>query len=166
MAAAPTAAKTLCTSPVRRKASSLPSVGYLGRRKKEGWANQGGRDLLLLVNRCHHFSFNTGSVYIQSIHIYILFVFVFFDLCPASTPSEDSASGDAMGISKTGTLGPADKDRRSKKKCVNHFPCFVHYQIKVAICNFSTLLLLAFPNGIIFGATVKNTTVLSFFLRA
>ncbi|KAK5884774.1 hypothetical protein CesoFtcFv8_018561 [Champsocephalus esox] len=32
----------------------------------------------------------------------------------ASTPSEDS--GDAMGISKTGTLGPADKDRRSKKK--------------------------------------------------
>ncbi|XP_076027076.1 liprin-alpha-3-like [Genypterus blacodes] len=34
----------------------------------------------------------------------------------ASTPSEEMASGDAMGISKTGTLGPADKDRRSKKK--------------------------------------------------
>ncbi|XP_054463227.1 liprin-alpha-3 [Anoplopoma fimbria] len=33
----------------------------------------------------------------------------------ASTPSEDSASGDPMGISKTGTLG-SDKDRRSKKK--------------------------------------------------
>ncbi|XP_041830144.1 liprin-alpha-3 [Melanotaenia boesemani] len=34
----------------------------------------------------------------------------------ASTPSEDLASGDAIGINKTGTLGPADKDRRSKKK--------------------------------------------------
>uniref|UniRef100_A0A3B5R7M1 PTPRF interacting protein alpha 3 n=2 Tax=Cyprinodontoidei TaxID=8087 RepID=A0A3B5R7M1_XIPMA len=34
----------------------------------------------------------------------------------ASTPSEDLGSGDAMGINKTGTLGPADKDRRSKKK--------------------------------------------------
>ncbi|KAM9746548.1 LOW QUALITY PROTEIN: liprin-alpha-3-like [Menidia menidia] len=34
----------------------------------------------------------------------------------ASTPSEDLSSGDAMGINKTGTLGPADKDRRSKKK--------------------------------------------------
>ncbi|XP_053706930.1 liprin-alpha-3 isoform X1 [Synchiropus splendidus] len=34
----------------------------------------------------------------------------------ASTPSEDLASGDSMGINKTGTLGPADKDRRSKKK--------------------------------------------------
>uniref|UniRef100_A0A8C5DR82 Liprin-alpha-3-like n=1 Tax=Gouania willdenowi TaxID=441366 RepID=A0A8C5DR82_GOUWI len=34
----------------------------------------------------------------------------------ASTPSEDVASGDAMTINKTGTLGPADKDRRSKKK--------------------------------------------------
>ncbi|TDH03301.1 hypothetical protein EPR50_G00161490 [Perca flavescens] len=34
----------------------------------------------------------------------------------ASTPSEDMASGDPMGINKTGTLGPADKDRRSKKK--------------------------------------------------
>nr|XP_019950286.1 PREDICTED: liprin-alpha-3-like isoform X1 [Paralichthys olivaceus] len=34
----------------------------------------------------------------------------------ASTPSEDLASGDPMGINKTGTLGPADKDRRSKKK--------------------------------------------------
>uniref|UniRef100_A0A8C7XW81 PTPRF interacting protein alpha 3 n=1 Tax=Oryzias sinensis TaxID=183150 RepID=A0A8C7XW81_9TELE len=33
-----------------------------------------------------------------------------------STPSEDTSSGDAMGINKTGTLGPADKDRRSKKK--------------------------------------------------
>lgn len=38
---------------------------------------------------------------------------------PASTPSEDLGSGDAMGINKTGTLGPADKDRRSKKKSVN-----------------------------------------------
>ncbi|XP_051904671.1 liprin-alpha-3 [Hippocampus zosterae] len=34
----------------------------------------------------------------------------------ASTPSEDLASGDVMGMNKTGTLGPADKDRRSKKK--------------------------------------------------
>ncbi|XP_077474764.1 liprin-alpha-3 isoform X1 [Stigmatopora argus] len=34
----------------------------------------------------------------------------------ASTPSEDLASGDLIGINKTGTLGPADKDRRSKKK--------------------------------------------------
>ncbi|XP_061567102.1 liprin-alpha-3 isoform X2 [Cololabis saira] len=34
----------------------------------------------------------------------------------ASTPSEDMASADAMGMNKTGTLGPADKDRRSKKK--------------------------------------------------
>uniref|UniRef100_A0A1A7WFT7 Protein tyrosine phosphatase, receptor type, f polypeptide (PTPRF), interacting protein (Liprin), alpha 3 n=2 Tax=Iconisemion striatum TaxID=60296 RepID=A0A1A7WFT7_9TELE len=34
----------------------------------------------------------------------------------ASTPSEDLSSGDSMGINKTGTLGPADKDRRSKKK--------------------------------------------------
>ncbi|XP_074512005.1 liprin-alpha-3 isoform X2 [Sebastes fasciatus] len=34
----------------------------------------------------------------------------------ASTPSEDMAPGDPMGINKTGTLGPADKDRRSKKK--------------------------------------------------
>uniref|UniRef100_A0A3Q3FAR8 PTPRF interacting protein alpha 3 n=1 Tax=Kryptolebias marmoratus TaxID=37003 RepID=A0A3Q3FAR8_KRYMA len=34
----------------------------------------------------------------------------------ASTPSEDLSSGDTMGINKTGTLGPADKDRRSKKK--------------------------------------------------
>ncbi|XP_030591634.1 liprin-alpha-3 [Archocentrus centrarchus] len=34
----------------------------------------------------------------------------------ASTPSEDQASGDPMGMNKTGTLGPADKDRRSKKK--------------------------------------------------
>ncbi|XP_015249575.1 PREDICTED: liprin-alpha-3-like isoform X2 [Cyprinodon variegatus] len=34
----------------------------------------------------------------------------------ASTPSEDLGTGDAMGINKTGTLGPADKDRRSKKK--------------------------------------------------
>ncbi|XP_039680683.1 liprin-alpha-3 isoform X4 [Perca fluviatilis] len=34
----------------------------------------------------------------------------------ASTPSEDMASGDPMGMNKTGTLGPADKDRRSKKK--------------------------------------------------
>nr|XP_057904394.1 liprin-alpha-3 [Doryrhamphus excisus] len=34
----------------------------------------------------------------------------------ASTPSEDLASGDAMAMNKTGTLGPADKDRRSKKK--------------------------------------------------
>ncbi|XP_062264939.1 liprin-alpha-3 isoform X1 [Platichthys flesus] len=34
----------------------------------------------------------------------------------ASTPSEELASGDPMGINKTGTLGPADKDRRSKKK--------------------------------------------------
>uniref|UniRef100_A0A3Q2XQ56 PTPRF interacting protein alpha 3 n=1 Tax=Hippocampus comes TaxID=109280 RepID=A0A3Q2XQ56_HIPCM len=34
----------------------------------------------------------------------------------ASTPSEDVASGDVMGMNKTGTLGPADKDRRSKKK--------------------------------------------------
>lgn len=39
----------------------------------------------------------------------------------ASTPSEDLSSGDAMGINKTGTLGPADKDRRSKKKSVNYF---------------------------------------------
>lgn len=37
----------------------------------------------------------------------------------ASTPSEDQASGDPMGINKTGTLGPADKDRRSKKKWVS-----------------------------------------------
>ena len=37
----------------------------------------------------------------------------------ASTPSEDMASGDPMGLNKTGTLGPADKDRRSKKKCVS-----------------------------------------------
>ncbi|XP_031174949.1 liprin-alpha-3 isoform X3 [Sander lucioperca] len=34
----------------------------------------------------------------------------------ASTPSEDMASGDPIGMNKTGTLGPADKDRRSKKK--------------------------------------------------
>ncbi|KAM9784436.1 liprin-alpha-3 isoform 1-T1 [Syngnathus typhle] len=34
----------------------------------------------------------------------------------ASTPSEDLAAGDPMGMNKTGTLGPADKDRRSKKK--------------------------------------------------
>ncbi|XP_028268284.1 liprin-alpha-3 [Parambassis ranga] len=34
----------------------------------------------------------------------------------ASTPSEELASGDPMGMNKTGTLGPADKDRRSKKK--------------------------------------------------
>uniref|UniRef100_A0A8C6KLU1 PTPRF interacting protein alpha 3 n=1 Tax=Nothobranchius furzeri TaxID=105023 RepID=A0A8C6KLU1_NOTFU len=34
----------------------------------------------------------------------------------ASTPSEDLSSGDTMGINKTGTLGSADKDRRSKKK--------------------------------------------------
>nr|XP_046270099.1 liprin-alpha-3 isoform X1 [Scatophagus argus] len=34
----------------------------------------------------------------------------------ASTPSEDLASGDPMAMNKTGTLGPADKDRRSKKK--------------------------------------------------
>ncbi|KAM4717188.1 liprin-alpha-3 isoform 2-T3 [Anableps anableps] len=34
----------------------------------------------------------------------------------ASTPSEDLGTGDTMGINKTGTLGPADKDRRSKKK--------------------------------------------------
>ncbi|CAK6968833.1 LOW QUALITY PROTEIN: liprin-alpha-3 [Scomber scombrus] len=34
----------------------------------------------------------------------------------ASTPSEEQASGDPMGMNKTGTLGPADKDRRSKKK--------------------------------------------------
>ncbi|XP_061837389.1 liprin-alpha-3 isoform X2 [Nerophis lumbriciformis] len=34
----------------------------------------------------------------------------------ASTPSEDMAPGDPMGLNKTGTLGPADKDRRSKKK--------------------------------------------------
>ncbi|KAM8845384.1 liprin-alpha-3 isoform 2-T2 [Spinachia spinachia] len=34
----------------------------------------------------------------------------------ASTPSEEMASGDPMGLNKTGTLGPADKDRRSKKK--------------------------------------------------
>uniref|UniRef100_A0A3B4XXU1 PTPRF interacting protein alpha 3 n=1 Tax=Seriola lalandi dorsalis TaxID=1841481 RepID=A0A3B4XXU1_SERLL len=47
----------------------------------------------------------------------------FFLFCPAhldsessSTPSEDLASGDPMGMNKTGTLGPADKDRRSKKK--------------------------------------------------
>ncbi|KAM9391571.1 liprin-alpha-3 [Pholidichthys leucotaenia] len=33
-----------------------------------------------------------------------------------STPSEDLSSGDAVGMNKTGTLGPADKDRRSKKK--------------------------------------------------
>ena len=39
---------------------------------------------------------------------------------PASTPSEDLSSGDAMGMNKTGTLGPADKDRRSKKKLVNY----------------------------------------------
>lgn len=26
-----------------------------------------------------------------------------------------------MAINKTGTLGPADKDRRSKKKCVGFF---------------------------------------------
>ncbi|XP_068192472.1 liprin-alpha-3 isoform X2 [Antennarius striatus] len=34
----------------------------------------------------------------------------------ASTPSEDLSSGDPIAINKTGTLGPADKDRRSKKK--------------------------------------------------
>uniref|UniRef100_A0A8C2WQ55 PTPRF interacting protein alpha 3 n=2 Tax=Cyclopterus lumpus TaxID=8103 RepID=A0A8C2WQ55_CYCLU len=34
----------------------------------------------------------------------------------ASTPSEEMAAGDPMGLNKTGTLGPADKDRRSKKK--------------------------------------------------
>ncbi|XP_056263443.1 liprin-alpha-3 isoform X2 [Pseudoliparis swirei] len=34
----------------------------------------------------------------------------------ASTPSEETAAGDPMGLNKTGTLGPADKDRRSKKK--------------------------------------------------
>uniref|UniRef100_A0A3Q3QBG2 SAM domain-containing protein n=1 Tax=Monopterus albus TaxID=43700 RepID=A0A3Q3QBG2_MONAL len=47
------------------------------------------------------------------------FIPVTFDLTvclPASTPSEDLASGDPMGMNKTGTLGPADKDRRSKKK--------------------------------------------------
>ena len=38
----------------------------------------------------------------------------------ASTPSEDLSSGDAMGMNKTGTLGPADKDRRSKKKLVDY----------------------------------------------
>lgn len=37
----------------------------------------------------------------------------------ASTPSEDQASGDTMAMTKTGTLGPADKDRRSKKKYVH-----------------------------------------------
>lgn len=44
----------------------------------------------------------------------------------ASTPSEDLASGDPMGMNKTGTLGPVDKDRRSKKKSVtrNYVPCF------------------------------------------
>lgn len=52
-----------------------------------------------------------------------------FDLpvsLPASTPSEDLASGDPMGMNKTGTLGPADKDRRSKKKSVsgNYVPYF------------------------------------------
>ncbi|KAK7938571.1 hypothetical protein WMY93_001897 [Mugilogobius chulae] len=34
----------------------------------------------------------------------------------ASTPSEDMGPGDSMTLSKTGTLGPADKDRRNKKK--------------------------------------------------
>uniref|UniRef100_H3CKY0 PTPRF interacting protein alpha 3 n=1 Tax=Tetraodon nigroviridis TaxID=99883 RepID=H3CKY0_TETNG len=34
----------------------------------------------------------------------------------ASTPSEEQASGDPVALNKTGTLGPADKDRRSKKK--------------------------------------------------
>ncbi|XP_029687612.1 liprin-alpha-3 [Takifugu rubripes] len=34
----------------------------------------------------------------------------------ASTPSEEQASGDPVATNKTGTLGPADKDRRSKKK--------------------------------------------------
>ncbi|KAJ0000953.1 hypothetical protein NQD34_005973 [Periophthalmus magnuspinnatus] len=34
----------------------------------------------------------------------------------ASTPSEDLGPGDSMTLSKTGTLGPADKDRRNKKK--------------------------------------------------
>uniref|UniRef100_A0A3Q3MVQ5 PTPRF interacting protein alpha 3 n=1 Tax=Mastacembelus armatus TaxID=205130 RepID=A0A3Q3MVQ5_9TELE len=38
------------------------------------------------------------------------------ELLFSSTPSEDLASGDPMGMNKTGTLGPADKDRRSKKK--------------------------------------------------
>lgn len=30
-----------------------------------------------------------------------------------------------MGMNKTGTLGPADKDRRSKKKFVNDVSCFI-----------------------------------------
>lgn len=29
-----------------------------------------------------------------------------------------------MGMNKTGTLGPADKDRRSKKKFVDYIFCF------------------------------------------
>lgn len=49
---------------------------------------------------------------------------LFFNLVSlsASTPSEDLASGDPMGMNKTGTLGPADKDRRSKKKLVDYVP--------------------------------------------
>jgi len=51
MAVAPTAARIPSTNPVRRKASSLPSVGFLERRRKEEWANLGAMDLLLLVSR-------------------------------------------------------------------------------------------------------------------
>uniref|UniRef100_A0A8P4GC64 PTPRF interacting protein alpha 3 n=1 Tax=Dicentrarchus labrax TaxID=13489 RepID=A0A8P4GC64_DICLA len=55
------------------------------------------------------------QVFISTLYV----ILVTFDLTvslPASTPSEDLASGDPMGMNKTGTLGPADKDRRSKKK--------------------------------------------------
>ncbi|CAL1587641.1 unnamed protein product [Knipowitschia caucasica] len=34
----------------------------------------------------------------------------------ASTPSDEVGPGDSMTLTKTGTLGPADKDRRNKKK--------------------------------------------------
>lgn len=61
-------------------------------------------------------------------------VLAIFDITvcfPASTPSEDLASGDPMGMNKTGTLGPADKDRRSKKKSVNYMLCVSYFDLLI-----------------------------------
>lgn len=77
---------------------------------------------------------STLSVSFKHVRAAVIGDDVAFDLTvpvPASTPSEDLASGDPMGMNKTGTLGPADKDRRSKKKSVSKkLCCFLlfHFQ--------------------------------------
>lgn len=106
-----------------KKKSIKSSIGRLFGKKEKGRMGQPGREGSASLGKQTgdkgqdniDYSVHQLSVFYFRFMLSVVIILVISDLA-ASTPSEDMASGDPMGMNKTGTLGPADKDRRSKKK--------------------------------------------------